>query len=97
MSNKTSVVPPAEGPPTHGHEDELAAEELANPDSTATCNPDIAVTRKMANKCIKESEEMKNSGEGPPTHEQMHKLTAEELANSESITARNPNKPCGDS
>jgi hypothetical protein len=44
----------------------------------------------MANKCIKESEEKKNTGGGPPTHEHMHKLTAEELTNSEGITARNP-------
>jgi hypothetical protein len=64
MSNKTPVVPPAENPPTHGHEGKLAAEELANPDSTATCNPNIAEARKMANKHIKESEEIKNSGGG---------------------------------
>jgi hypothetical protein len=33
LSNRTSVVPSAEGPPAHGHRDELAAEELANPES----------------------------------------------------------------
>ena len=47
MSNKTSVVPPAEGPPTHGHKDKLAEEDLANPESTITCNPNIAETREL--------------------------------------------------
>jgi hypothetical protein len=42
MSNKTSVVSPAEDPPAHGHEDKLAAEELANPGSTVACNPNTA-------------------------------------------------------
>ena len=63
MSNKTSVVSPAEGPPTHGHKDELAEEELANPGSAATYNPNIAEAREMVNKYIKESEEIKNSGD----------------------------------
>jgi hypothetical protein len=60
MSNKTSAVSSAEGPPTHGHKDKLAAEELANPGSTTTCNPNIAETREMVIKCINESEEKKN-------------------------------------
>jgi hypothetical protein len=62
MSNKTSVVSPAEGPSTHEHKDKLAEEELANPESTITCNPNIAETREMVIKYINESEEMKNSG-----------------------------------
>jgi hypothetical protein len=47
MSNKTSIAPPAEGPQTHVHEDmhKLAAEELANPESTAAHNPNIAQAR----------------------------------------------------
>jgi hypothetical protein len=64
MSNKTSVVPPVEGPLTHGHKDNLAAEELANPESTATCNPNTAEAREMVNKYINEPEETKNSGDG---------------------------------
>jgi hypothetical protein len=64
MSNKTSVVSPAEGPPTHGYMDKLAEEELANPESTITCNPNIAEAREMVIKYINESEEMKNSGDG---------------------------------
>jgi hypothetical protein len=61
MSNKTSVVPSpsAEGPPTHGHGDKLTAEELANSEGIATCNPNITEAREMANKCICESEEIK--------------------------------------
>jgi hypothetical protein len=47
MSNMTSVVSPAEGPQTHGNEDKLAAEELANPESTAACNPNITETREV--------------------------------------------------
>ena len=90
MSNKTPVVPSTEGPPTHGHKDELAAEELASPGSTATCFPNITETREVVNMNSSESEEMKNSGEGPPTHGHRDELTAEELANSESITTRNP-------
>jgi hypothetical protein len=50
MSNKTSVVPPAEGPPTRGYKDKLAEEELANPESTTTCNPNIAETRENRRK-----------------------------------------------
>jgi hypothetical protein len=44
----------------------------------------------VVNKYIKEPEELNNSGGGPPTHGHKDKLTAGELANSESITARNP-------
>jgi hypothetical protein len=55
------------------------------------CNPSIAEAREVVNKYINEPEEVKNSGEGPPTcGHNRDKLTAEELANSESITARNP-------
>jgi hypothetical protein len=78
MSNKTPVVPSTEGPPTHGHKDELAAEELASPESTATCFPNITETREVVNMDSSESEEMKNSGEGPPTHGHRDELTAEE-------------------
>jgi hypothetical protein len=31
MSNKTSVISPAEGLPTHGPKDKRAEEEMANP------------------------------------------------------------------
>jgi hypothetical protein len=55
MSNKTSVVPPAEGPPIHGYKDKLAEEELENPESTTTCNPNIAEAREMVIKYINES------------------------------------------
>jgi hypothetical protein len=64
MSNETSVVSPAEGPPAHGSKDELAEEELANPESTITCNPNTAEARELVIKYISESEEMKNSGDG---------------------------------
>ena len=64
MSNKTSVVPSAEGPPTHGHKDKLTAEELANPESITARNPSPAETREMAAKYIKESEDKKISGDG---------------------------------
>jgi hypothetical protein len=65
MSNKTPVVSPAEGPPTHGHKDKPAEEELANPERTTTYNPNTAETREMVIKyIINESEEMKNSGDG---------------------------------
>jgi hypothetical protein len=64
MSNKTSVVSPAAGPPTHGHKDKLAEEELANPGSATTYNPNTAETREVVIKYINESEEMKNSGGG---------------------------------
>jgi hypothetical protein len=64
MSNKTSVVPPAEGPSTHGHKDKLAEEESANPESTTTYNPNIAEAREVVIKYINEPEEIKNSGDG---------------------------------
>jgi hypothetical protein len=64
MSNKTSVISPAEGPPTHGSKDKRVEEEMANPGSTIAVNPDLAETREMAIKCINESEDMKNSGDG---------------------------------
>jgi hypothetical protein len=44
--NKTSVVPPAEGPPAHGcNKDELVEEELSNPESITARNPNPAETR----------------------------------------------------
>ena len=52
MSNKTSVVPPAEGPPTHGHKDKLAEEELANPGSAIAYNPNLAEAREVVIKYI---------------------------------------------
>jgi hypothetical protein len=64
MSNKTSVISPAEGPPTHESKDKRVEEEMANPESTTTVNPNLAETREMAIKCINESEDMKNSGDG---------------------------------
>jgi hypothetical protein len=39
------VVSSKEGPRTHEHKDKLTAEELANPESTAACNPNIAEAR----------------------------------------------------
>jgi hypothetical protein len=67
MSNKPSVVPPAEGPPTHGSKDKRAEEELANPESTTACNPSTAEAREVVVKYFKyisESEETKKSGDG---------------------------------
>jgi hypothetical protein len=64
MSNKTSVISPAEGPPTHGSKDKRVEEEMANPESTITANPNLAETREMVIKYINESEDMKNSGDG---------------------------------
>jgi hypothetical protein len=63
MSNKMSVISPAEGPPTHESKDKRAEEEMANPESTITRNPNMAETREMVIKYINESEEMKNSGD----------------------------------
>jgi hypothetical protein len=37
---------------------------MANPESTITVNPNLAETREMAIKYIKESEAIKNSGDG---------------------------------
>jgi hypothetical protein len=64
VPNKTSVVSPAEGPPAHGYKDKLAEEELANPESTTTYNPNIVEAREVVIKYINESEEIKNSGDG---------------------------------
>jgi hypothetical protein len=65
MSNKMSVISPAEGPPTHESKDNKhVEEEMANPESTITVNPNLAETREMVIKYINESEDMKNSGDG---------------------------------
>jgi hypothetical protein len=64
MSNKTSVISPADGSPTHGSSAKRVEEELANPESTTTANPNMAETREMVTKYIKESEDMKNTGGG---------------------------------
>jgi hypothetical protein len=64
MSNKTSVISPAEGPPIHGSKDKRAEEEMANPESAITRNPNMAETREVVIKYINESEEIKNSGGG---------------------------------
>jgi hypothetical protein len=53
MSNKTSVISPAEGPPTHGSSAKRVEEELANPESTIAVNPNLAETREMVTKYIK--------------------------------------------
>ena len=44
MSNKTSVISPAEGPPTHEPSAKRVEEELANPESTITVNRNLAET-----------------------------------------------------
>jgi hypothetical protein len=64
MSNKTSVISPAEGPPTHAPRDKRIEEEMANPESAITANPNLAEAREMVIKCINESEDIKNSGDG---------------------------------
>ena len=64
MSNKTSVTPPAEGPPTHEPWAKRIEEELANPGSTTTANKNLAETREMVIKYINESKDMKNLGDG---------------------------------
>jgi hypothetical protein len=64
MSNKTSVISPAEGPPTHKSSAKRVEEELANPESAITDNPSLAETREMVTKYIRESEDMKNMGDG---------------------------------
>jgi hypothetical protein len=64
MSNKTSVISPTEDPPTHESSAKRVEEELANPESTTTDNPNLAETREMVTKYIKESEDMKNTGDG---------------------------------
>jgi hypothetical protein len=64
MSNKTSVISPAEGPPTHEPSAKRVEEELANPESTITVNPNLAEAREVVTKCIKESEDTKNTGDG---------------------------------
>jgi hypothetical protein len=56
MANKTPVISPAEGPPTHESWVKRVEEELAN--------PDLAETREMVTKYIKEPEDMKNTGDG---------------------------------
>jgi hypothetical protein len=63
MSNKTSVVSPADGP-DHGPSGKRVEEELANPESTTAGNTHLAETREVVTKYIKESEEMKNTGDG---------------------------------
>jgi hypothetical protein len=64
MPNKTSVISPAEGPPTHEPWAKRVEEEMANPESTTTANPNLAETREMVSKCIKESEDIKKLGDG---------------------------------
>ena len=64
MSNKTSVISPADGPPTHEPPAKRVEEELKNPESTITANPNLAETREMVTKYINESEDMKNTGDG---------------------------------
>jgi hypothetical protein len=54
MSNKTSVISPAGGPPTHGSKDKRVEEEMANPGSTTTANPNLAETREVVIKYINE-------------------------------------------
>jgi hypothetical protein len=50
MPNKTSVISPAEGPPTHGPWGKRVEEEMANPESTTTANPNLAGTREVVSK-----------------------------------------------
>jgi hypothetical protein len=64
MSNKTSVISSADGPPTHESSDKRVREELANPKSTITVNANLAETREMVTTYINDSEEMKNTGDG---------------------------------
>jgi hypothetical protein len=64
MSNKTSVISPADGPPTHESSAKRVEEESANPGSTIAVNPNLAETREMATKYITESEDIKNTGDG---------------------------------
>jgi hypothetical protein len=45
MSNKTSVVPSAEGPSIHEEKDELTVEGLENSDGAATYNSNLAACR----------------------------------------------------
>jgi hypothetical protein len=63
MSNKTSVVPSADGP-DHEPSGKRVREELANPESTTTANTNLAEAREMVTKYISDSEEMKNTGDG---------------------------------
>jgi hypothetical protein len=64
MSNKTSVISPADGPPTHKSSAKRVEEELENPESTTTVNANLAETREMVIKYISESKDMKNTGDG---------------------------------
>ena len=52
MSNKTPVISPAEGPPTHEPKDKRVEEEMANPGSTTTANPNLAEALEMVIKYI---------------------------------------------
>jgi hypothetical protein len=65
MSNNTSVMSSAEGPPTHEPKDKRVEEEMANPESTITVNPNLAGTCEMVITYINESEDIKkNAGDG---------------------------------
>jgi hypothetical protein len=61
-SNKTSVVSSAEEPSVQA--DKLTVDELENSETVATCNTNLAETREMVSRYIKEPEEMKDSGDG---------------------------------
>ena len=59
MSNKTSVISSAVGPPTHEFKDKRVEEEIANSESITARNPNSAETREMATKYIREPEDKK--------------------------------------
>jgi hypothetical protein len=63
MSNETSVISLAEGPPTHESKDKRGEEEMTNSESITARNPNPAETREMATKHTKESEDKKISGD----------------------------------
>jgi hypothetical protein len=64
MSNKTSVVSSAEEPSVQEAADKRGVDELEKSDAAATNNTSLAETREMASRYIKESEDMKDSGDG---------------------------------
>ena len=61
MSNKTSVVPSADGPDLGPSGKRVLWEDLSGPKSTITVNANLAETREMVTKYINESEEMKRN------------------------------------
>jgi hypothetical protein len=61
---QSSVISPAEGPPTHEFKDKRVEEEIANSESITARNPNSAETREMATKYIKDSEDKNFSGGG---------------------------------